>query len=127
MHMHTILPNPYHLLMIFLLPPGWAVYMCINAYAYVYTFVGHMHIHPPTNAHMHTHPPTNMHTKYIHTVHTNLHAYKQHVHKILLGYMHTYTCVFMCVCVCVCVNALVRTLVRVYQVRMVTITISAEA
>ena len=116
MHMHTTLPNLHHLLMLFLLQPRWAMYMCINAYAYVYTY---MHTCIPT------HPQTCIHDTHTHYKHTCMHAYNTCTNTYLDTFIHTRVC--LCVCVCACAYALVRTCVSVHQVRTVTITISAQA
>ena len=78
MRMYTFL-NLQHLLIFFLLPPRWAIHMCIYAYAYVYEY---MHTCVPT------HPRTYIRSTYTHYTYACMHTYIQPIHRFLLGYIH---------------------------------------
>ena len=95
------LAQPPPPLMLFLLPPCSAVYMCINAYTYVYTYV---HTCIPT------HPRTCIHDTHTHYTKTCMLTYNTCTNTYLDTSIHTR--VRLCVCVCVRMRLYVRVCVN---------------
>ena len=85
MRIYTFL-NLQHLLIFFLLPPRWAIHMCIYAYAYVYT-----HMHTCVPAHQRT-CIRSTYTYYTYTTHTRItrmHACIHTTHAQIPTWLHT--------------------------------------
>ena len=76
---------------------AWAVYMCINEYVYVYTY---MHTCTPTHTRI---CAQSTYTRYTHTC---MHTYNTCTHSDLDTCIHTRVC--LCVCVRVCTRLFVR-------------------